>query len=164
MLRHEILERSRREEILLAQAQFLSSGRRVAWIEDFRDRLGPDALGLRTKMITLVEESKAQWFAGSRRPQAQRVHMTPAPAHNRRVMSDRQHDFGGVPHISKRPILPMDHLDSPAKPDLECDFAALKLPRIAGFKPVLWVFVLPAVFHGLAEQSVVIANAISERG
>src|SRR5215467_9322509 len=89
--------------------------------------------------------------------------MTPAPADNWRVMSDRQHDLRRVPGISGRAVLPMAHLDPSPKSDLDGDFGALKLPGIAGFKPVLWVFVLPAILHGLAEQSVVVANAISER-
>src|SRR6202008_1784738 len=65
--------------------------------------------------------------------------------------------------VSRQTVLPMAHLDSSAKSDLEGGFWALKLPGIVLFKPVLWVFVLPAIFHGRAEQSVVVANAISER-
>src|ERR1700751_171000 len=88
--------------------------------------------------------------------------MTPAPADDRRVMSDRPHNLGGVPGVSRQTVLPMAHLDSSAKSDLEGGFWALKLPGIVLFKPVLWVFVLPAIFHGLAKQSVVVANPIPE--
>ena len=48
-----------------------------------------------------------------------------------------------------------------AKTDRIGDFRARELPRVAESQPILGIFVLPAIFDGLAEQAVVVADAVA---
>ena len=53
---------------------------------------------------------------------------------------------------------------APPKPMCVVDLGTRKLPGIAEIQPVLGIFVLPAVADGLAEQAVVVADAIAVGG
>ncbi len=55
----------------------------------------------------------------------------------------------------------MKQLHRAAKPDGVSDFGARKLPRIGESQPVFGIFVLPAVLDRLAEQTVIVADAVA---
>ena len=69
-----------------------------------------------------------------------------------------------MPDLARGLIARRHRLDRAAEADLVGDFGPLELPGIAERQPVLRHLDLPAVAEDLAEQAVVIADAIAEAG
>ena len=61
-------------------------------------------------------------------------------------------------------VVALDHFDPAAEADGVIVFGAVEFPRIAVDEPVLGRFLLPAAADDLAEQAVVVADAIAMRG
>ena len=55
----------------------------------------------------------------------------------------------------------MERFHRAAESDGVGNFGARKLPRIGESQPVLWIFVLPAILDRLAEQAMIVADAIA---
>ena len=55
-------------------------------------------------------------------------------------------------------------LDRAAEADLVADLGTMELPRVAECEPVFGIFLLPAVLHDLAEQAVLVADAVAVGG
>ncbi len=54
-------------------------------------------------------------------------------------------------------------IDMPAEADVVGGFRTRELPRIAEGQPVFRIFLLPAVLDGLAEEAVIVTNAVADR-
>ena len=160
----EILQRGGGEEIFLPQPQLLTGRRRVARVEHLGDRLGAHLFGERADMVALVEGVETQRIGRARRPQAQRVHMPAAPADDRRVIGDGDDGFGRTPDMREHAVGESRAFDMAAEADVIGDLRARELPGVAEGQPVLRIFVLPAVLDRLAEQAVIVADAIAHRG
>ncbi len=158
----QVLQRRRGEEILLTQPKLLAGGRRVARIQDFRDRLRANLFGLRRDIIAGVEDIETQGIGSARPPQSKRIHVFAAPAGYRRIVGDGLNDLGWTPDLRNRAV--MERLHRASKADGIGDFGARELPRIAEGQPVFGIFVLPAVLDRLPEQAVIVADAIAIRG
>src|SRR5207253_11244749 len=96
----EILDRSRGEEIFLAQAQFLAGWGRVRGIEHAGDDLGAVLLAECRAIVAAIEGIELDRIDGAGMPQSQGIHMLAAPADDRRIVADR-HDF-----LGRRPAIP----------------------------------------------------------
>ena len=98
----EVLQRRRREEVLLAQAQVLAGGGVVARVQHARNRFEPHAVRKRAHVVAAVEVVERERVGRTRRPQAQRVDVPPAPAGDRRVERHGIHRLGsGMPHCAR---------------------------------------------------------------
>ncbi len=91
MALHDVLQRSGREEILLAQPQFLPGHVRIGGVKHARQRVGLVALGKRTDVVAGIEGVEQDRIDRHGRPQPQRIHAVAAPADHRRVVGDSQH-------------------------------------------------------------------------
>ena len=147
------------EEVLLLQPQLLALLRGVVGVEHAADGLGQDRRGGGGHVVAPVEGLQLEFPHRSRGPQAQRVGPAPAPARNRRVVTDGQHGFrrcpGGAGTVGAH---------GPAEVDRKADLRPFELPGMDLTQPVLGIFDLPAVLEGLPEQPVVVANAVAVGG
>ena len=157
----EILDRRRREEVFLAQAQLLPLGRGIARIEHAGDRLGAHPRRHRADMVAAVEPGEVHGFAGLGLPQAQGVHVAPAPADHRHVVGHRPHGLGRLPVPADHPRLRGGHGDGPAEADGVGRLGPGEFPGVALGEPRLRRLALPAVLEGLAEQAVVVADPVA---
>ncbi len=87
--RHEVLQGGRGEEELLAQTQFLSGVGIVAWVEHAGDGFRAHPVAERAHVVAAVELVEVEFLDGAGRPQAQRVRVISAAAHDRCVVGDR---------------------------------------------------------------------------
>ena len=98
----QVLQRGRREEILLPQPQFLARRRFVAGVEDLRYGIRPRPRGQRADMIAAVERLQRQRVRRPCRPQPQRVRVPAPPADDGRVVGDGDHGLIGNPDRRRR--------------------------------------------------------------
>ena len=146
------------------QPQFLAGRSRVAGVENLGDRLGPDRFGKRADIVAGVEGFELERVGRPRRPQAQRVDMPAAPADDRRIVGDRFDCLCGMPDVVGALVVALDHFDPAAEADRVIVFGTDEFPWIAVDEPVLRRFLLPAAADDLAEQAVVVADAVAVRG
>src|SRR5262245_40838104 len=112
-------------------------------------------------MIARVERIEPQRIDRARRPQPQRVDVPSPPAGVRRVGGHRPSPHGWRPD-PRRDAAPSDYaFDTAAEPDVIDHLGSLELPRVAERKPLLRIFVLPAIPDDLAKESVIVADAVA---
>ena len=114
-------------------------------------------------MIAHVERIEAQRIDGSGRPQAQGIYVPATPSHNRDIIGDRLEGLSRVPDRAFDAGGRNRCLDPTAEVDVVDHFRPSELPWIAEGQPFLRVFLLPTVPDDLAEQSVIVANAVAVR-
>src|SRR5580700_9245934 len=112
-------------------------------------------------MIAAVEHVEAQRIDRPGRPQPQRVDMRAAPADDRRIVGDGLDRLFGVPDKSRVTAAPGYRLDPSAVIDIVGDLRPLELPGVGEGQPFLRKFLLPAIVDDLAEEAVVVADAIA---
>ena len=117
----QVLQRCRREEILLPQPQFLARRRFVAGVEDLRYRIGPRPCGQGADVIAAVERLQRQRVRCPRRPQPQRVRVPAAPADDRRVVGDGDHRLLRMPDRRRRAVAGRRAVHPTAEADLVGD-------------------------------------------
>jgi hypothetical protein len=160
---HQILQRGGGEEELLAQAQLLALCGGIARVEHPRDRLGPGPARHRADMVAGIEPSELDRGVGLRLPQAQDVDVLAPPADDRHVVGHGVHGLGRVPVAADVVIALARHGDASAEADLVGRLRPGELPRIAFREPGLRRLALPAVLKRLAEDAVVVADAVADR-
>ena len=164
MALQDVLQRGGGEEILLAQAQFLTGLAGIGGIEHARQRIGLVALAQRADVVAGVEGVEQDRIERQARPEPQRVDPLAAPADHRRVVGDGENAVLRLPDVAlEAPGLVGDRFDRAAEADLEGPLAALELPGIAVLEPGLRQFDLPAVMDLLAEHAVDVADAVAVR-
>ena len=92
--------------------------------------------------------------------------MLALPTDDRRVVGNRVYDLERVPDVLQRHgfRLAADLLDEAAEADRVDDFGSLEFPGIAVGQPVLRRLMLPAVRDHLAEQPMLVADAVAVGG
>ena len=160
----QVLQRRGGEEILLAQPQLLPGRGVVAGVEHLGDRVGMCPLGRGADVVAAIECIQPQRVGGPGRPQPQRVGIVATPADDRRVIGDRGHRLARAPDVAGAAVRRGHRLDRAAEADGVADVGTGELPRVAEGEPVLRVFELPAVADLLAEQAVVVADAVAVGG
>src|SRR5258707_419308 len=84
--------------------------------------------------------------------------------HDRDIICDRLDGLGRVPDRAFDAGRRNRHLDPTTEVDVVDHFRPRELPWIAEGQPFLRVFLLPTVLDDLAEQSVIVANAVAVGG
>ena len=151
------------EEVLLLEAQFAALLDVVVGIEDFGDVLG-ERLGLvGLHVVAVVEEGEVEILGGLGLPQAQVVDGAVAEAGDGVVVGDAEDGFVVGP-AGEEAAVDLLHEDAAAEVDLEARLGALDLPGVAEAEPVVGFLDLVAVLDGLAEDAVVVADAVAVAG
>src|SRR5215510_1681740 len=112
-------------------------------------------------MIARVERIQPQRIDRARRPQPQRVDVPSPPADDRRVVGHRLDRLGWLPDRARDAARSDYAFDTAAEPDVIDDLGSLELPRVAERKPLLRIFVLPAIPDDLTKESVIVADAVA---
>ena len=155
---HQVLQRGRGEEVLLLEAQFTPLRRRVVGVQHARERFGEHLVLGRGEVVALVELRQVEGLRGLGRPQPQRVDVARAPAGDRHVVADRDHA------LLRRPVVAVAQLviDLAAERDLVAHLGAGQFPGIAALdQPLLGFLDLPTLLDVLAEQAVLVADAVA---
>jgi hypothetical protein len=160
----DVLQRGRREEELLAQAQFLAGGRAVGRIENAGQAFGLVAFAQGADVVAGVEGIEQDRVDRLGRPEAQRVDALAAPADDRGVEGGGDDALGRLPDVARIAFWRRGDIDRAAEADFIGALAALEFPGIAVGEPAFRQFDLPAVGHLLAEQAVDIADAVAIGG
>src|SRR6516165_12058257 len=112
-------------------------------------------------MVTKVEDIETHRVGSTGRPQAQRVDIGAAPADDWCVIGDRANRFRRVPDLPDSAGAGRHGFHPAAVKDIVGYLRALELPRVQKGQPLFGVFLLPAVLDDLAEQTVVVADAVT---
>ena len=106
MAAQDVLQRGRREEELLAQAQFLAGRGRVGGIENPGQAFGLVAFAQRTDVVTGIEGVEQDRVDRLCRPETQRVDALAAPADGRRVEGGGDDALGRFPDVARLVVMP----------------------------------------------------------
>ena len=85
-------------------------------------------------------------------------------AHHRHVVGDGGQGLPRVPGVGDGAVRPLLRADGAAEADGVGDLRPLEFPGVAEAQPVLRQLLLHAVHHDLAEQPVLVADAVAEGG
>ena len=159
----DVMEGAGDEEILLLEAEAAALLDVVVRIEDLGDvfREGLGLVGLH--VVAVVEEGEVEFLGGLGLPQAQVVDGVVAVAGNRNIVGDAE-DGVVVEPAGNEPAVALLHVDAAAEMDLELGFGAFDLPGVAEAEPMVGFLDLIAVFDDLAEDAVVVADAVAVAG
>src|SRR4051795_9044336 len=135
----QILQRSRDEEILLAQPQFAARQTLVIRIEELADRLRARLLGAGAEIVAGIEYGELQRIGRTRRPKPQRVDVLAAPAHDRGVVGNRLYRLSRVPDGAVASF-GFDVFDATAEVHVINHLRPLKFPGIAEAQPLVGIF------------------------
>ena len=160
----DVAHRAGDQEVLLDEAQLLARVGGVGGIEHLGDGLRPVLLLHRLHVFALVEHIQAEALGGARAPQAQHVDRVHPEADDRHVVG---HAFQHLPVHPDR-LLAAAHgghvLDAAIDQHGHGVLGAHHLPRVAELQPVVRALLLPAVLELLAEQAVLVAEAVAVAG
>ena len=158
----DVGERAAREEVLLPEAQLLAGHRVVVRVEHLREVLGEHLRLDRLHVGALVEVREVELVHRLRAPQAKRVHGV-GVADDREVVGDSLHLLRALPH-PLGPAAFLHVLHAAAELDGLRVLGTRELPRVAVLEPVVRLLDLLAVHDALAEDAVVVAEAIAHAG
>ena len=112
-------------------------------------------------MVALIESVEPQRIGRACRPQPQRVDVAAAPAHHRRVIGNGLHRLGRLPDMAGDVVLARNLLHRSAEAYVVQHFRPFEFPWIAVGEPGFGEFLLPAILDRLAEQPVIVADAVA---
>ena len=161
MASQQILQRRGDEEVLLAQAQFLTGFGAVVGVQHTGNTFCANDFGHRTKVIAGIEAFKVQVLDRPCPPQAQGVDARSAPADHRGVVSNGAHNFRRTPDLALLARFIDQGLDAAAEADRVNHLGTFELPRVTEVQPVLGLLLLPAIDHGLTEQAMLVTNTVT---
>ena len=159
--RHDIGQRAGDQEILLDEPQAFAAGRRVVGVEDPRERLGRDLLVDGVEEVAAAELQEVEVVMCRRAPEPQRVDRPAAVADDRPVVRRADEGRRDVPDHLEPPLL---QLEGAVQPDVHGLPRAADLPGVGTAEPVVGVLDLPAVGDLLAEDPVLVPQAVADRG
>ena len=158
----DVRERAAREEVLLAEAQLLAGHRVVVRVEHLREVLGEHLRLDRLHVGSLVEVREVELVHRLRAPETERVDGV-GVADDGEVVGDALHLLGALPHPLRLPAV-LHVLHAAAELDDLRVLGTRELPRIAVLEPVVRLLDLLAVHDALAEDAVVVPEAVAHAG
>ena len=158
----DVRERAAREEILLAQAQFLAGHRVVVGVEHLREVLGEHLRLDRLHVGALVEVREVELVHRLRAPEAERVDGV-FVADDGQVVGNALNLLGALPHPFRLSAV-LHVLHAAAELDDLRVLGTREFPRIAVLEPVVRLLHLLSVHDALAEDAVVVPKAVAHAG
>ena len=140
-------------EVLLHQTQFFTRLMVIVRVEDFRQFFGVNALLFGTQEIAVVEFSQVKRMRVLSLPQTQRLSHVVAVAQHRQIPG-----FAGN-HECRNPLTIFSHFTAEAH--LYVQRFIVAEPRVVATSPVIRRFHLLPVSERLAEQTVLIVQAVA---
>ena len=141
---HKIGQRAGDQEILLHEAQSLPRGRGVVRIEHSREGFGRERFGQGADEIAAAESLKVEVVRRRRGPEPKRIDGLAAVAHHRAIKRDADQTRRLADDCAQGPAA---HLERAVQLDFDLLLRPSDLPRVRAAKPVVRLFVLPAVLR-----------------
>jgi hypothetical protein len=126
-----VLQRATHEEVLLLKPQLLALKCGLVRVEHFANRLGGDLLLDRAIVITDVERLEVEGIDRLRTPQAQQIRRVDVISEDRCIVGDASDNARRNPADAIAALLIGILLRAPPETNVDCDFGARDLPRIA---------------------------------
>ena len=159
----EVAQRARDEEVLLLEAQLLALRRRVLRVEDLgdvlRERLRADGL----RVVAGVEDLQVERPRRAGAPQPQGVDAAVLEARDHVVVGDAEDAPARHPARALDAVVVV-LLGVAAEVDGHGRLRVRELPRRPEGQPVVGLLHLPAVDERLAEDPVLVADAVADAG
>ncbi len=159
--RDDIGQRAGDQEILLDEPQAFAAGRRVVGVEDPRERLGRDLLVDGVEEVAAAELQEVEVLMCRRAPEPQRVDGPAAVADDRPVVRRADQGRRHVPDHFEPAVL---QLEGAVQANLHGLSRPHDLPGVGTSEPVVGVLDLPAAGDLLAEDAVLVPQAVADRG
>ena len=155
----DVLQRSRAEEVLLLEAQFLTVHGSVVRVQDLGNRFGKFHVLHSGDVVTIVEVAKAEVVSGFGAPEAEVVHRVVLVTRDRRIVREGHHVVLRFPAVAEATVFvhPADHVA--VERHLDSVSRAGDFPRVREAQPVIRLFFLFAVHNLLAEHAVFVTDA-----
>ncbi|MPM34064.1 hypothetical protein SDC9_80645 [bioreactor metagenome] len=160
----EVAQRAGHEEVLLLQSQLLALRGGVLGVEHLGDVLGEGLGPHRLGVVTGIEDRQVEGLRRLRAPQPQRVDPAVEVAGDHVVVRHAQHVPGGHPGGPFPAVLVDGPLGVTAEVHLHRLLGVRELPRRAEREPGVGLLDLTAVHEGLAEDAVLVADAVADAG
>ena len=147
------------EEVFLDEPERAAPGRRVVGVQNAADRLREDPVRHGAEEIAAAELAEIEDVRGRGLPEAEGVDRPPAVADHRPVVGHAE-EVRGLPamHRDHAPV----RLEPRAERHLHRLVRARHLPGVRPAQPVVGVFDLGAVPDLLAEDPVIVAEAVAD--
>ena len=155
---YEVSQRAGHEKILLQEAQPLPHARRVVRVKHPREGFGRERLSHRADEITMTEHLKVEVVRCIRSPEAKRVDGLAAITDHRPIKRYAE-QAGRL--ANDRLQAPTAHLEGTIQLDFNLLVRPRNLPRVLTAKPVVRLFLLPAITNGLLEDAVLVSQAVA---
>ena len=152
------------EEVLLAEAELFAGGGGVVGVEDLGEVLGEDLALDGLDVVAAVEFIEGEFVGGLGAPEAEGGDGLALVADDGEVVGDGLDLLGGDPDPFVAAGAAGVVLDVSAEADEAGVFGALDFPGVAVLQPVVGLFALFAVDDALAEDAVVVAQAVAGGG
>src|SRR6266516_3955111 len=159
-----VLQRATHEEVMLLKPQLFALESGLVRVEHFADRLGGDFLLDRTIVVTNVERLEIEGIDSLRAPQAQQICRVDLVSEHRGIVRDASDHARRNPANATAALLVGVLLRAPPETNVDCDFGARDLPRIAEAKPLVRDLHLPAIADLLVEDAELVPNTVTDRG
>lgn len=157
-----VVQRAGDEEVLLLQPQLAALGCGVLGIEDLGDVLGEGLRPHRLGVVTGVEDLQVELVGGPGAPQPQRVDDAVPVSGDHVVVGDALDVPGGDPPGPLAALVVGVALGVPAEVHLDGTLGVRELPRVTEAEPRVGQLDLTVVDEGLAEDAVLVADAVSD--
>ena len=163
MAAQDVLQRTRYEEDLLDQAEFLAALGAVIRIEHLRDDFARVALMHGLDIAAAIEGTEVELGCGLGFPEAEEIDATACEAGDRDIPRHAKEvagldEFGGMITTVVGAML-----DAAVERHTHAIVRATDQPRVVVGQPVIGDFDLTALREGLAEEAELIMNAITDR-
>ena len=160
----EVAHRAGDEEVLLLQAQLLALRRGVLGVEHHRDLLGEGLVAHGLDVVAGVELGEVEGAGRLGAPQPQRVDAPVAVAGDHVVVGHAEDVPVRTPSGCARAVVVGVLLGAAAELHAHGVLGVRELPRVAELQPRVGVLDLPAVDERLAEDAVLVADAVADAG
>ncbi len=159
----EVTQRTGDEEVLLLQAQLLALRRGVLGVQHLGDVLGERLGAYGLGVVTGVEDLEVESLRGLGAPQSERVDAAVLVTGNHVVVGDPQHVPRRHPARTWRSLVVV-RLRVAAEVHLDGRFRVRELPWATEREPGVRLLDLASVYEGLAEDAVLVADAVPDTG
>ena len=156
----DVAHRTGHKEVLLLETQLLAGHRVVVRIENLCEILRENLVLHRCDVRTLVEVRKIEFVKCARTPQTKRVDGM-LVSDNRQIVRNTLHGDSRMPGPLQFPVGSAFALNMSSKGHRLRIFRPFDFPRISILEPVVGLLHLLAVDDLLAEDAVVVANAVA---
>src|SRR6266498_577933 len=155
---HQVSQRTSDKKIFLHEAQLLSGGSGVIWIQDTSQGFGFESPAESAYEISCAEFLKIEVIWHSRSPESEGVDCFSSIAHYRTI---KRYAEQARRLVRNHNDVPIPHFEAAIQLDLHLLVGVSNLPWISVAQPVVWLLPLPTIHKRLSKHAVFVAQTIT---